>query len=727
MDWSSYTIEQEVNPMESVELVKCLPIYHFWDNSKKAFRTGLIGDRLLDTFPDLVSQIKRPTSASGKVFEESYAVDTNTIFTHTLSVLRYLFNVSVDISDNLSARYIPQQILQQQKDTMLKISGWDELRKKESDLKQKYELVIKQIEKMQHKRKIKEYGISYRQNKTKGLISASHHILFDRLVAHYNNISVINKEKFEKLEVIQNITAHKKYEIEKSVLEKQFIEDIKVLENEVELVRETAVFRLLEQQKAASELDSSSIRIMLAQSEASGKNVELMVSTVFQDIIYRFGTVLADPSNILRLGQFLFLILFVVVFTMEAYRVLHVFITKMFFDGLPIKKTKVSSEVKKKWDNNKLENNQLFRSSGIFLEQSLEDQLKSFLRTLVIAERNNLNLPNALFTGPAGVGKSLSIKRFTELSVLPCTILNSGDLEALGKGAGLFLREIADSCKNNKKKLILIIEDSDSLISSRANDKLINKEKENNFLYEVSEGNKSSVSVSNCLFSLLEAIRDNSKYLSIILTCRLAVNKVDIAILDRVDFVVNFKEPSEIALRLELSIHLLNVDLKSFVDSETQQLLEKLKNQDIISLKSTILKDEVIHVLTKGINGEVVQNKVENKIKSIEIVPETDCPVELNKNFNFENNSSKSKSRKVYEFIRNNLDGYKNDLFDLVVCLRGLLELSEKWTFRDLHKFIMSVKYDALSDERCKISNFAWMRELLLATEQQQQQLVAGV
>ena len=155
-------------------------------------------------------------------------------------------------------------------------------------------------------------------------------------------------------------------------------------------------------------------------------------------------------------------------------------------------------------------------------------------------------LPYILLLGPAGCGKSTFALNLARSSGLPTALICGGDLEAMGTGAGLYLRGIFERYnkhsssdtpndnsrgsreRGNSKRYLLIIDDVGPMIRGRKG--------HNSDPSTSNSGSVSSGGVRNepCLYALLEGLRCNCSSLCVVLVAGLCdASEVDPALVSR--------------------------------------------------------------------------------------------------------------------------------------------------------------------------------------------------
>lgn len=104
-DWSVFNIIADVNISKSVEIVENLPVHRYWDYERGGFRTGIIGDIVKDSFPELVTLSRKQISGSNEKLIRLVnvtVVDKPLVFMHTLVAVKYLAQLASDFQNRLN-------------------------------------------------------------------------------------------------------------------------------------------------------------------------------------------------------------------------------------------------------------------------------------------------------------------------------------------------------------------------------------------------------------------------------------------------------------------------------------------------------------------------------------------------------------------------------------------------------------------------------------------------
>jgi hypothetical protein len=103
IDWDAYRIlDDEINISQSLDYVKMIPVHLYWDEYRGGFRTGVLGEKIIGTFPQFVtySLIKNATKGPFSLINVT-TIDTNTLFMHLFLVVKFMTQKSIDITQTI--------------------------------------------------------------------------------------------------------------------------------------------------------------------------------------------------------------------------------------------------------------------------------------------------------------------------------------------------------------------------------------------------------------------------------------------------------------------------------------------------------------------------------------------------------------------------------------------------------------------------------------------------
>jgi len=89
-------------------------------------------------------------------------------------------------------------------------------------------------------------------------------------------------------------------------------------------------------------------------------------------------------------------------------------------------------------------------------------------------------------------------------------------------------------------------------------------------------------------------------------------------------------------------------------------------------------------------------------MEDVYITPETYRPIE---HVNIHNDT--------LTYIRGNMDTFSMDKFEVLVCLKVLLCLSDGWSYREMKQFLDAINYAIMCNELCRLTSSSWMKELI--------------
>lgn len=282
----------------------------------------------------------------------------------------------------------------------------------------------------------------------------------------------------------------------------------------------------------------------------------------------------------------------------------------------------------------------------------------------------------------SSIGKTAIARSVASTCNAVSVFVDGNALQSAGEMAGASFRALFENVRSQlsfnrglrrifwpfmrKRPTVIIIDDADALIASR-------------FAAPPGAGlsisvQASSITVNCCLYVLLEAMRESHPDVSVIVATSLPLLKVDTALLDRVDQVVDVQLPS-ITQRAMFVARLAMQLLSDFVDSDVLAFFETCSEH---------LKVAQGHGHASNDSNLAVLSFLHSLQSSSQVAAEVLQPI----------------------------SSYSKTLFSAEHCFRDLVVASHQWSLRDLAKFIANVRSEVLGTERCILTSYIWARDL---------------
>jgi hypothetical protein len=91
INWSSFSVEELMDPGESVALIRNIQFNQYWDVTKASYRTGVLGERMKQTHPQFVSEVDKKVTIAGKMrTAKTFVLDSSLLSMHSLVAMQAL-------------------------------------------------------------------------------------------------------------------------------------------------------------------------------------------------------------------------------------------------------------------------------------------------------------------------------------------------------------------------------------------------------------------------------------------------------------------------------------------------------------------------------------------------------------------------------------------------------------------------------------------------------------
>jgi len=513
------------------------------------------------------------------------------------------------------------------------------------------------------------------------------------------NLESINILKINDLNVLRNLTLLQQHEKNMKDLDFEFAEQVESFESDVSLISSTVKFRIkLQQEFQDEELDYS---LMKARDETMRKEIKYVIDTVFLELTLFLSKINVTPVILFYRGGIILLFIIAVMVIYESGKILRHYIKQNMFLSPELC---VQSMRKKPTHGMKSKHSEDSMGELVYREEAMHS-IERFSSVLRASIRRGLPLPNLLLIGQPGTGKTLTANTLADIS--GATVITVGGLDLSGGNkVGSVFRSLLDGARKHKNSPVLvIIDEADAIIGARS--------------YNELECETAPASVHCCFFLLLEAIRESTAGMSVIITTSLPLSHIDIALLDRVDTVISLPLPDaqqRAAFIAKRSLHLLS----DFINHADKDIVQKY-----LPLKMINVNGEILHNGDSNEDEEINRHNGSRKNDRQKGNANNDnCNYDGNDNRNSSPVRSSDSTYKVYKMKLEKLQktNYSEDfssnhetlpLFDIEYCLLKSVLLSENWSLRYIGKALSNIRSEVLGTESCLMTTDLWMREIL--------------
>ena len=663
-DWSHFNVTGEADRQLCSDIVSSVQISNYWDVVKGKFRTGIIGEHVADKVPFLMLTLEKKVSlGSGyRTFTNVQAVDFYALFHIAVVAVQHLATAISELP--MIKAHMPEEEFPDVSEAMALMLKFDSamsprcsqchlasyVANERALLQKKGELIDVKAE------AIKRNALRNLENEKKELEEkkklhfASHNKLSTSLDSHHAVLKSIALDKATKQYELSTALDDANYASQEASAEVAARVEAAINEAEVGGAIEAVRYKYAQLGRLGVEGEGDAARVLHAQAEAEKQASEEAIRAVVDEVSSRLSWMYTDPLLALQKGKWL---LWGVLLLVALYD-LALLLPLLFLRSLDkhfIVRNPLSS------GRRAAQGQELLGLCDAVLAKEHRDPLVAYV--LSVRRSGDGPLPNLLIAGAHGCGKTLLAHKVCEDLALPFVIISESDLGAQGWGA-LHLRQLLI---NRRSRLVVVLDGADFIVRSRRDLKR--------------PGCGRDATMSHCFYVLLDAIKNNCSYLSVILTTSCPLGKIDRALLDRMDTTVTLQVPAT-ALRLKFAIKEMKRAVLDFLPAAAR---EELCDPSV---------DEFLNDLVCAERPcKIVETALSLTLTLRRASPETELPSVA------VSGSSSSKT------------------FNVAECVCALVAASEGWSFRELHKFFSSLRTQALSTDGLVLDSGLWSKQLM--------------
>ncbi len=684
-NWSSFSLLSYIDPEVSNNIIKSLKFSSYFDKSIGEFKVGILGDDMTSILPnDLIINVEK---AMNRKFVNVSSVDITSLLSHSLASIQYIATILIPlhIHPQLDILHEKPAIMSQIESTFASLCNntflSNEIRISRNIIENKLNKMETHIMKQQERTKYHVAHDAYKLQRKIELLREQNEYLIELIAKSSRNISNViaanHKERVDLLVVSNKNVLNESEQVFKIQLEMEKA----MLQHKVDVAIELLKYQAMQEQQYVIENELNNNILLEIMNNNTRDSTQKVIETIFNDVTNMLHqSVIANPVGTVWNNIHVVAIVLGVIVAVEIVGFIPIYLQHRKNSNILLK----SNQMRK-------EKNQ-FQLSELVLTSSMMSDLKTYMDNVQVGLRYNCSvLPNMLIIGSSGTGKSvLAYAIAAQLQAAYISICEA-DLEPLGMNAGFYLRKLFQSkygttkfWNQNKKPFLIIIDGADLLVKPRA-PKLMSKSTSNvsprgtPHAVDTMKENVDDRVCSNCLYTLLNEMKSVSPHLSLMITTNRSVGEIDSAILNRTDSLIVLEKPSQLQ-RLRFILYYLPMQIGPFLDDETRKIL--LDESLVQFLRSMNTSNTNVSKITNRLFQSIINcmKKLNNDD------PETDRPASLN-----------LKIVTTPIATPEALNNHSNIKFDLENCVSHFVVMTEGWSFRELEKFLLSLRQEILS------------------------------
>jgi hypothetical protein len=530
-NWEHFIDESPLDPHDAISIIKNVYFNQYWDNDRRVYRPQMVlNTELEQTLVDLVaSSSSNNNNNNNNNSSNNHRIDVPKFFTHGLTALQYLattsnvdLTASVDIVESEKAAFslgLVRYAEELKKD-------WHtaaERKLEKNIIENKVDLMNVYKEQTKNRYERAKARLEHKTSARRLLREEHENLLLEKFSSLTSNLTELSAIKINRLAKAFDEFEKKNEQVELDSISAANTAELDSIRDATTLGVDAIKYRALVEDEMETANFDLHLNMLTVQGETAIQGFEL-ITTTFILHLQEYGSALfVDPVQLVYgLGALLAVMLSV----MLAYES-GLFLRTLIASWMSRRQI---VQIHTRGDGSAF--SQCVRSEDLYLASKEKTRLLNYMTRLRTSAHSKQPLPNLLLTGSPGVGKSIaSAVVALEDSVdqpavgIPVSVVNGGDLEALGRGSASYLRRIIENSTISDKGCIVVLDRVDGILQQR----------------ESGEGHSHA---RDCLCTLLYGIRECTEKLAVIMTTTLTINEIDTAILDRVDSTVLLTLPS---------------------------------------------------------------------------------------------------------------------------------------------------------------------------------------
>ena len=404
------------NVEESYDLIKNVPISHYWDAKKRRFQVGVV-----PIFND------EEKSRFGRIIHDGIGVvDIDKLLMQFICALQFTLKQFETLQNRVDS-VIGNLTLHKDNQAYREHGDHSRVdRLATTRFRRQILNISNEILMIQHERFFidRNFSISIEKDVFEGKLNL--------IAEHIENMSIENREHKEKILDIRkeklvyllditNSSESEKLSMRFGELQVEYDHALALFKSEIQATKELILFRAQQIIKSEKDIEMYRLKNLNAKGEASKNGFDVVVKTMFSELSNRFASFFSDPvQQIKYILPFLFAFLIIIALH-EVIVVLRDWLTSI-----------IRGDTKNLFSNSVRFRFGASNERNIFVVDDVtKTKYESIIDILNCAVQCGGPLPTGLILGPPGCGKTLGALRIATLSKLPYVLLTGGDFMSM--------------------------------------------------------------------------------------------------------------------------------------------------------------------------------------------------------------------------------------------------------------------------------------------------------